>query len=298
MVLGFGLHEDDEPAVRLLGRLQFADAVVDTVHVVELPALLSLATTDSRLGAELTDTVQEEEEKSRRDGAAVAARLRAEGATPGSTSVLFGNGVAAQLDAYADRASAALIAVGSHGKGPALAFFTGSVGRGLVIGSHHSLLIVKGWQAETGRIRAVFATDHSEYADRCVDVLLDLAPQGISHLTVLTAYPLRAVRTIETFLPAGVGDPVEWVRKDLEQRNAHVIQRLAPLGCEMDSQVRDGAVTEAIPRVLQETGADLLILGAKEHGFLERLDEGSTSLHEAMTEAKSVLVLRAPGEPR
>lgn len=296
IVLGFGVSEiadREEPAIRLLGRLRFADAVIDTVHVVEPPPLMFLAHVVPTVGNVISDTMQEEERAAQQEGKVLASRLRAEGMAPGATAVVFGRGIAAQLTEYADSADAALIAVGSHGKKPARAFLTGSVGRGLVIAARRSLLIVKGGRDAVGGVRALFATDHSDYANRCLTTLLHLAPGGISHLTVLTVYPIESARAVLPLLPAGVGDPAEWVARELQDRNAEVIRRLAPLGCECDSCVADGHADEVIPEVLREMDADLLILGAKGHGFVERLDVGSTSLHEALTEERSVLLLRA-----
>ena len=294
IVLGFGLKDSDEPTVRTLGRLRFKEAVVDVVHAVEPPPLMFLVGDEPAFGGAIANAMEGEEAQGRHDGEAIRTRLRAQEVTPGALSVVFGHGIAAQLIDYADRTDAALITVGSHGKGPARSFFTGSVGRGLIIGAHRSLLIAKGWPAESGGIRAVFATDHSAYADRCLTTLLNLAPQGISQLTVLTAYPIDAIRTIEAFLPPGIGDRAEWVRKSLCERNAGVIQRLAPLGCAMDSRVENGRIADVLPEVMLDTDADLLILGARGHGFRERMDVGSTSLHEALTEPRSILVLRAP----
>jgi len=294
VVLGFGTNESDEPAVRLLGRLQFTDAIVDVVHVIEPPLLLGLESTIPPLRRAIVDAMEAKEADARRDGAAIDARLRAEGVVPGANTVLFGRGVVSELADYADRSKAALITVGSRSKGAARAFLTGSVGRGLTIAAHQSLLIAHGWPSEIGRVRAVFATDHSDYANRCLAELLRLAPGGISHLTVVTVYPIDTASALRAFLPAGVGDPAEWIRKDLCERNANVIRQLAPLGCEFDSRIEDGYVEEVLPGVLREIGADLLILGAQGHGFTDRLNMGSTSLHEVLSEPVPVLVLRAP----
>ena len=200
---------------------------------------------------------------------------------------------------YSDREQASLIAVGCSGKSAARAFFTGSVGRGLTIAAHQSLLIAKG-EPKEGPIRAVLATDHSAYANDCLDKLLELAPQGISHLTVMSAYPKEILGHLMPYLPDIVLDPSEWVEQGLEQRNQQVIQKLAPLGsmgtgCTFASRVMGMDADEAIETAMGEAEADLLILGAQGHGFVERLTTGSTSFHQVVAEPYSVFLLRVPG---
>ncbi|RYG31629.1 universal stress protein, partial [bacterium] len=45
---------------------------------------------------------------------------------------------------------------------------------------------------------------------------------------------------------------------------------------------------------MSETGSDLLILGARGHGLIERLLIGSLALHVVVAEPYSVMVLRLP----
>jgi nucleotide-binding universal stress UspA family protein len=95
------------------------------------------------------------------------------------------------------------------------------------------------------------------------------------------------------FLDEFALDPAEWIEKNLEERNEKVRQILEPLGCPIDTRVYADAAASSIPVAMKETGAELLILGAQGHGFLERLTLGSTSFHQVMAEPYSVLVLRA-----
>jgi nucleotide-binding universal stress UspA family protein len=198
---------------------------------------------------------------------------------------------------YADHVRARLIAVGSSGKSPLRSFFMGSVGRGILIGAYQSILIARGGSAERGPVRAVLATDHSPYANRCIEALLRLAPRGISHLTVVTVFPKDKMEALLPFLPDFVLDPAEWVEQGLERRNREVIEKLKPLGCDAASRVEDGEVHDSLRKVMKDARADLLIPGAQGHGFVERVTLGSVSFHEAMSEPHSVLVLRAAEEP-
>ena len=96
-----------------------------------------------------------------------AAELKQYGISPHRT-VLNGSAANRLMD-HADGVGADLIAVGSGNKGRVEAFLIGSVGRKLVIGAKQSILIAKRKLAAEGPLTAVLATDHSDYANRCID---------------------------------------------------------------------------------------------------------------------------------
>jgi nucleotide-binding universal stress UspA family protein len=79
-------------------------------------------------------------------------------------------------------------------------------------------------------------------------------------------------------------------------RNQALVTRLSdcfhPSCTTIDSVVSPLPVHEAIEAQLKASRADLLILGAKGHGFIERLTVGSVALREALTLTQSVLVVR------
>lgn len=294
MRIVFGIDENDnwKAAADLLPRLRFRDGVVDTLHFSE-PPMYFFGKMDAeyeahRIDAGSTKVGQQMVEEA-------SALLRQDGVITGVSKECSGS-AAEGLMGYADRMSASLLAVGSSGKSPVGAFFVGSIGRSLVIGAHRSVLIARGDVAQSGPergVRAVLATDHSDYASACLDTLMQLAPLGISHLTVLTVYPKHMIQGLQPYLPDFALNPTEWIEKGLEERNQEVVQGLSSLGCTFDSQVVGGDVHEAIKNVMASAKADLLILGAQGHGFVERLTLGSVSFREAMAEPHSVLVLRA-----
>jgi nucleotide-binding universal stress UspA family protein len=227
------------------------------------------------------------------------------------------------LLAQADQEHTDMIAVDGPHLGPLGAFLTSSVARSLVIGSHdRSLLLAKksaenpglgqmptpkgGAFADGGGatlpstdqpLRAVFATDHSAYANDCLTKWLHLAPRGISHLTVMTAYPQKELIDEEVYLDDLAIRPVTVVRESLTALNAGVLKRLAPYleanGITSESLVVGEPVNEAITHTMEHTNAELLILGARGHGFVDRLSPGSVSFHQAMTAPYSLLILRA-----
>ncbi|MES2461525.1 MAG: universal stress protein [Armatimonadota bacterium] len=290
IVLGVDREGHYEPALRLLSRLRPESAAVDVLHVAEIPLLFSDMTVPSAMEL-MADAMKEEQQCGHQLCEAAAERLSRAGLAARVPPVTGGY-PSAEIMAYADRTEARLIAVGATRKGVLRTLFLGSVGRALVIGAHQSILIGKGAVAETGPLRAVFATDHSAYAERSLQELLALAPKGISHLTVATCYPKDFLPAIRPFLPEFVVDPAEWIGAYLTQRNEKVVSALAPLGCTVDARILEEAPGSGLPRIMKETGADLLILGAQGHGFLERLKLGSTAFHQVVSEPYSVLVLR------
>jgi nucleotide-binding universal stress UspA family protein len=292
IVLGMDSEGHYEPAAHLLARLRPEGAAVDVFHCAEIPFLVSDMTLPSSVGL-MTDILEEEKKLGQRLAEDAARRLRETGLTVRASDVTGGYPSAAIMH-YADENKADLIAVAGTHKGALRAFFLGSVARALVTGAHQNVLVAKGDIAPEGTVRAVFATDHSEYANRCLQELLALAPRGLSHLTVITCYPKELVRAMRPFLDEFALDPAEWIEKNLEERNEKVRQMLEPLGCPVDTRIFADAATSSIPVAMKDTGADLLILGAQGHGFLERLTLGSTSFHQVMAEPYSVLVLRAP----
>lgn len=187
-----------------------------------------------------------------------------------------------------------LIAVHSESKGTYGNLFFGSVAKGLVQAADESLLIAKGEVPPEGPLNVVFATDHSEYANRSLDLLLEWAPQGIGKALVLTANetsPAVAALLVHDLGHLKDEAPV-WIREKLEERNAKTVERFRRAGIQAEGVVLDAHPNEAMRTAMNDTKSDLLILGAQGHGFLARLRMGSKSFHQVVSEKYSVLVLR------
>jgi nucleotide-binding universal stress UspA family protein len=193
-----------------------------------------------------------------------------------------------------EQVDADLIAVGSERKGAFGGFFYGSVGRGMVIGAKRSVLICKEVVKPDRPFTAVLATDHSDYMDRCVERLLALAPGGIDRLVVMTANRMSSLtqKILTWDVPDVSNEAAGWVREKLEQKTKTLCQRLAPLGATCQARVISDHPVEAIRTVMSEESADLLILGAQGHNFIDRLCVGSVSLHAVVAEPFNVMVLR------
>ncbi len=290
---GEGLYRS---AIDLLSRLRFSGNRATLAHVEAATGVVGNPgpmVYDFRSAAEIDDVLHT---VGRRwlEEASVAAKTAGLGDAP-KTAYIIGNASATLLD-LADKERADLVAIGSHGRGPTESFFLGSVGRAFAIGAHQSFLIARGQTESNGPVRAVFATDASEYADRCFARLLDMDPQGLAHVTIVTALD----PSIENELAAAVGcddrtaSSVTDAEDCLRRHGAEGVTRLAAKGISANFRFVQGHPAAALRETMTDTDSELMILGARGHGLLDRVFIGSLALHAVVAESYSVLVLRMP----
>lgn len=290
-VIGVDLGSLYAPALELAKRLEIPQQEFDLVHVVEplpsyTPVFGPVAMTAVNWMGKLREAGDAETKR--------AMEAACERGAACKTFVIDGS-PAASLIEHADVTKADMIAIGSARHDRVSAALFGSVGRGLTVGAKQSLLISKGDEVTgAGPLSVVFATDHSEYASRCLDLLISWAPQGIKKATVLSAYDLdeAAASRLQASLENVGADVERWVYEQMRSRSEEVAGKLAGLGIETDVAVERGHANEVIRKGMA-SGADLLVMGAQGHGFLKRLMIGSVSLHQVMNEPHPVLVLRA-----
>ncbi|MCS7209555.1 MAG: universal stress protein [Fimbriimonadales bacterium] len=210
------------------------------------------------------------------------------------TVILHGQAGTRLLE-LADERDAEMIALGGTRKGALQAFFVGSVARAALTNARQSLLIAHTPPPADQPLRAVLATDHSEYNYRCVDLLVQFAPRRLARIAITTAFDVdeETLQLLTRGTPALQQSGVEWIIEQLHQRNREVCERLRPLQASCESVVVEGLPIPAIREALRETDAQLLILGAKGHSLIERLSLGSVSYHFAIGEAVNLLILRA-----
>ncbi|RYG24781.1 hypothetical protein EON82_09540 [bacterium] len=275
-------------ALVLLGRLGFAENHVTLAHIgPAVGAQLSpvplvyayydageLAAVAKRVG---TDLLQEATDVACASGIDSVESVY----EIGSSSV--------QLMRLADERRVDLVAIGSGQHGAVESFFLGSVGRALAIGAHQSFLISRREGNSTGPLKAVFATDHSEYANRCFSRLIDMNPEGLKHVTIVTATESNLLAT---------DDHPELSLTEVEEtmtlHGEEMVERLQATGRTAEFRLIEGFPAEAIAKAMTDTDADLLILGARGHGLIERVFIGSLALHAVVAEPYSVLVIRIP----
>lgn len=274
ILIGIDSDGDFKPELHLFSKLAIRDPKIELMHVE--PALL---VGDMAGAASIYTDYASIQKALQLAGEEVLTDAQAELIYCGySAETVYEQGnVCEALSERADKTHADLIVIGSRHKSAYGAFLLGSVGRGLTIGGHHSLLIAKREIAPTGKMTAVFATDGSEYADACLRMFVRMRPQGIGRLAVVTA-----VDQLEN------GRPPNEIKAHVDRLVGHLRDECF----EADGHVVEGSVPEVIDTMMASTHADLLIMGAQGHSFAERLMVGSISLKEVVTRPHSVLLLR------
>jgi nucleotide-binding universal stress UspA family protein len=208
-------------------------------------------------------------------------------------TIMLSGEAASALGQYADDTHADLIAVHSDRKGRLGSFFLGSVSRGLAIGAHQSILISKGEIEETGPLTAVFATDHSPFANRSLDRFISMKPTGIKAIKVITVFhhgSKMAVDQPEPLYAAVFVEDSHW--HDMKQKTELVVEKLRNAGYSCSGELVDSHVNDGISKLMHTSKADLLVMGAQGHGFIHRMMLGSTSLHQVVAEPYPVLIVR------
>lgn len=195
----------------------------------------------------------------------------------------------------ADETHTELIAIQASNKSALSALLLGSVARGVVEAATQSVLLTRG-AAPTTPLRLLVATDHSDYAEKALAQLAGWAPKGIGQLTLLHVLPPAPLADIDKLAQEIANVAYDRPVRTPAEATAKAAQLLgAALSLSPDavaSKTATGAVAAALETALEETGADLLVLGAKGQTHLKRLALGSVSFHAAMASAKSVLILR------
>jgi nucleotide-binding universal stress UspA family protein len=289
IVIGTGNGTESSSPLDLVGRLQFKDANVDLVYVVERIASPLLA--EGSLAKDPIERFLQLQEKEGHERLSWAHDRLREYGVEANTNLRAGF-IANEILLAAYERQADLIAIGSRDEGALQKLVIGSVGRKLVNKAHTNLLVARGPLRSQSPIDAVFATDHSDYANRCLDCFVALAPKGIRRITVLTVYPKALIDGIRAVADNFKAPLDQWITQQLEHENTKVIRKLSPLGYELESRVLAGAVDEAIDATMKASSSQLLVLGAQGHGFVERLAIGSVSFQQVVAGQHSVLVLR------
>jgi nucleotide-binding universal stress UspA family protein len=218
--------------------------------------------------------------------------LRASGV---KTSVVLLEGSPAKaLLTYADEISADLIAIGSEVHGRIGSVLVGSVGRAVSLGNK-SFLIARGDLSTTGPLKVVFATDFSDYARRALDLIVKTKPLGIGEAIILTARDMRELSEMAQYLNLldDANADGSSFQEVLRKHGHEAVEQLRNAGISASAEMRDGSVSHAINESMEAHKADLLVLGAQGHGFLERLVIGSVALEQVVSGSHSILVIRS-----
>lgn len=143
----------------------------------------------------------------------------------------------------------------------------------------------------------LIATDGSDLAQRGVEHGLALAAKLAAKVTILTVtHPMRpeAVRAAQL---AGVDDPIvrydQQIDADMKERFAEIEKQAAEHGIEVDLRHEiDDFPAEAIIRVAQRLGCDLIVMSSHGRRGARRLILGSQTAEVVTHTTIPVLVIR------
>lgn len=290
-ILGVSQHASAIQSFEALLHLQFSDLEIHPTHVIEhvgstLGKFL-LTATESEF---YTQYMKSEEVKARELLMSFEKMILQRGIV--SQGHLRQGHVVNELIQQAKEVDAKLVCVNLRAQESLGHLVFGSVGRKMIFQCPTSLLVHKPILAPETVKRAVFATDHSVFAQKALDQLIRLRPKGLEHIAVLTSYPQNLTSALAPFVSQLGLDVSRWVEDKLLEENNKIVKKLEQEGYHAVAEVRGEPVHEAIENSLKHQEAGLLILGAQGHGMLEGISMGSVSAHQVLHTNHSVLVVR------
>lgn len=291
IVVGIDPSHSAENVVHLLRRLRFPDSEAIYASYAPYPVVPppGLSSAPDELIQRILD-----EQRQAANTAMKEAMAGLEDAVPGDEIVFDIGDAANRLDELAEDRHADLVAIGSRLHSPIEAAILGSVGRGLTLNSKHSILVAKGAVAKEGALKAVFAYDGSPCCNGSLETFLRMRPTGIAHIDLVVANPADPGDSpVVSLFGEGAYYLGSEHRHDVMiglARDAAV--RLTKLGYEVRALCNHGTVADVIRGAAVDLDADLIIMGAQGHGWLERVLLGSHALQQVVDESRSVLLLR------
>lgn len=281
-------------ALNVLTDFSFPGLKLDLVHVIA-PLVVTGFPTEVVTAAEaVLWNIENESSSALSYMETLSNNLLAAGDTVNQVGVHVLDGAPAyELVHFADTKATNLISVCASNNTKFETLLTGSVARNITNNARQSVLLARP-RKTSGKLRVVIGTDHSVYANKCIEQLIGWSPRGIDSIDVVTAFDdtLLRSRAADTGV-AGIS-AADAVRDAISERTNAIAKRLKLISPKTHASVVVGSAPDALRQVAQETNADVIVICAKGHSMIERLTLGSTSLSLAMDAPCSVLVLRHP----
>lgn len=287
-VLAVDLMGAYSPAWNLFKGLRFQDSEVSLVNVVE-PLLPDSSIPELGASQPMAQILEELQEAGRTLLDRVATEVPAT-----SKEVVLGHAPTSIMQ-VADQHGAEMILIGSQKKSMFEMLFTGSVTRALASGSEQSLLIGKSDPRSSEGLSVVVCHDISDYSSRAIDKFVSLRPEGISKIVVVTANVTdpSIVAVMERTHPDLAGETVEIIKSRIDKSLETVAGTLRTVCNDVRTVVSEGSANQVIDETYKSSKADLLVMGAQGHGFLERLMIGSSAMHQVVRTDNNLLIVRA-----
>jgi nucleotide-binding universal stress UspA family protein len=139
--------------------------------------------------------------------------------------------------------------------------------------------------------RIVVAADGSPASHRGLEQVADLAHRVGAQVLVVH---VRHIPPAAMMSPAGVNSSVLETLDELESEvRQEAVRVLGATDVDWDFAVRAGSPGEELVKAVEETGADLVVVGSNRHSSLHNLLLGSTAAHLTAHSPAPVLVMRS-----
>lgn len=290
-IVGIDTEKRYEAGWELFKMLKFDNSEAVLVHVIE-PILPQVAYPTFSDADTLADLIADFE----RMGKELLEQSLKDMETPGITlkGEMRRGGAVAQMTEAAGAHDADMIVAGAYPKSGWEKLFLSSVSRGLLIDAKRTMLFGKQKPTPADGLHVVFASDNSEYSEKCLQRFISFAPKGISKITVVTAfdYDDSVIPIVMAKMGKEAGDKPLWIEEQVTEKTAAVAERLKAVSPEVNYLVERGSANTVIENHMEQSGADLLVVGAQGHGFMHRLIVGSTAMHLVLATMFNVLVIR------
>jgi nucleotide-binding universal stress UspA family protein len=137
------------------------------------------------------------------------------------------------------------------------------------------------------------AVDFDETSQRALDYAVGLAPQLGARLTVVHAYAIPVLSTLDAeYIPTASS-----AAQIAETHQTHLDALIAPLkakGIAIEAVLRIGAAPEEVCTVARDLGADLIVVGSHGRGAIGRALLGSVATAIVREATLPVLTVREP----